>query len=1320
MRQALTTALRRVPRFAARALRFVLVALLVLPVLVVALLGGAVLWANTDGGRAFVERQAAAFVPGLSLQGLTGPLPGRIGVARLAMADAAGAWLEVEDAEVALDLTALLRRDLRITSATARRIALHRLPPAADPPPPRDPAAPLIPALPSLPVAVHLDRLALERIELGAPVVGVAAVLTAEGTASLAGGALSARVDARRIDAPAEARLVLDLAPGADRLVARLDASEPAGGLLATGLGLPDRAARARLSLDGPASGARLELDASLGEDIALTAQGEVRAAPDGAAGARIDLRIAAAPLLPAELRAAAMPAEVTLHAAIDAARRVALNRLALRVPAGEATAQGSADLAAETLDITARATIGASRVLGALLPPVAQWTSLGIEARATGAMAAPRIAIDAAVQGFGSDTPALAAALGGAPRVTLRAALPDRIDSLVIDGAALRVSAAGDVGATLDATLGVTAADLAPLVPGLAGGLQAQARLTGPRDDPSIALTARGERLERDGQVLEAPELSLSIATPFSAPRAEGSLRATYAGLPATLDLHGVPEGEALRLDRLVFAFGPARLEASGVVDPRAATFAGDVTLDVAELAPFSALAGTPMAGRAGLRATLDIRDGAQGFDVTAEVPQARIAGTALEGRLTARGTLDALDAALEARADDARLATRVSVASVGDSDGTAPVGARGGVAPAGAPANVAPAGAPGPAAAPPEPAPPAAARRIEVPDLLLRRGADSLRLGAPARILVNPDGAIVIESLALTTSRGGTLRAEGRWGPEAADLRVTLAALPAAAIAALAAPGQSIEGSIAGEARITGPVAAPSARLRLDASGLRNADPSFRGMPAARLVIEGTAGATGADLRLDANAGTALRASGTARVTGGFGATAPLAARLEASADLAALTGPLLAAGAQRVTGRATVNAEAAGTLGAPRLSGRASLANGSFRDLAQGIALTDMAATLRAEGDRLVVERFDARTAGGGTLAVAGSVSPAAPGLPADLTLTARRARPLRSDLVTTVFDADLRLAGRLLEDARLSGRVAVNRMDITVPERLPAAVQTLPGVRERGRRPAGTPPLAPPAPPGTASALPPIAIEIAVEAPRAVFVRGRGIDAEFGGTLGIGGTIVAPQVSGGLAMRRGSLVFFDRRLDFRRGAVSFDAGTLVPTLDFLASSRAREVTANITITGPANDPKLEFSSTPELPQDEILSRLLFDRRANELSPFQLAQLAQILAGAAGIDTPNAGGILDRIRRTLALDRLSVGEERNRENTRTQGATLETGRYVADGVYLGIRQGTEGGPPRVGVQVDIAPRVRLEAETGGNSAGGDRVGLSFEWEY
>ncbi|MBP0463228.1 translocation/assembly module TamB domain-containing protein [Roseomonas sp. PWR1] len=1262
-----------------RALRSIGLTLLALPVLLLVILAGGLVWANGEGGRATIARLAEDAVPGLRIQGLASPLPARLAVGRLTMSDEAGAWVELEDAAIALDLMALLGREVRVTALTARRVALHRLPPGdSTPPPPPDPDAPLVPALPELPVALRLDRLAVERIELGAAVAGIDAVLAVEGEASLASGALAARLALRRLDAPAEARIALDLAPGADRLSARIEAAEPPGGLLATALGLPGRAAALRLSLDGPARGARLDLAASLGDDITLAAGGTVRAAPDGAAGAALTLRLAAAPLLPEALRAAAMPAEVALDGEIDAARRVTLRRFAVQAPAARAEASGGADLAAERLDLALRLSVGESTAFGALIPPVARFAGITAEARASGAMRAPAIALDLAATGFASDTPALAAALGATPRLSLRGALPDRIEALSIDGAGARVTAEGLVGETLDATIRARVADLAPLVPGLAGALAAEARLTGPRGDPSLALTARGERVARGAEVLEAPDLALNVATPLSAPRAEARLTATYAGLPVALDLAAAPEGERIRLARLAARFGPASLDAAGLADRAAATFQGNATLDVTDLAPFSSLAGMRLAGRVALRAVLDLRDGMQGFDATLDVPEARVDGTALAGRVAARGTLAAAEAEIEARAQDARLTTRARLTQEGD------------------------------------------ARRVDIAEMLLRRGADSLRLTAPARVTLAADGGIALAGIALTTSRGGTLRAEGTWGPEQADIRATLAALPVAGIAALAAPDLAARGTISAEARITGPVGDPAARFRLEATGLAIADPAFRGLPPARLLVEGTAGARGADLRLDAAAGAVLRANGTARLPGGFAGTAPLAARLEANADLGAIAGPILAAGSQRVAGRLALAMEAGGTLAAPALTGRATLSGGAFRDLAQGVTLSEIEAVLRAEGDRVVIDRFAARTPGNGTIGIGGTLSPLAPGLPAELTLTARGARPLRSDLASGVFDADLRLVGRLLEQARLDGRVEIKRLDITVPEKLPPSVRRIEGVRERGRRPPNTPPLDPPRPAGAPSGLPDIALAIEVAAPRAVFVRGRGIDAEFGGTMNVGGAIAAPAVTGGLSLRRGNISIFDRRLDFRRGTIAFDAGTLVPSLDFLAASRAREVTANVTVTGPATDPRIEFSSTPELPQDEILSRLLFDRRASELSPFQLAQLAQVLAGAAGIETPGAAGILDRIRRTLALDRLAVGEDRRPDGGRGQGATLETGRYVAEGVYVGVRQSSEGGAPRVGVQIDVLPRVRIEAETGGNSAAGDRVGLSFEIEY
>jgi translocation and assembly module TamB len=92
---------------------------------------------------------------------------------------------------------------------------------------------------------------------------------------------------------------------------------------------------------------------------------------------------------------------------------------------------------------------------------------------------------------------------------------------------------------------------------------------------------------------------------------------------------------------------------------------------------------------------------------------------------------------------------------------------------------------------------------------------------------------------------------------------------------------------------------------------------------------------------------------------------------------------------------------------------------------------------------------------------------------------------------------------------------------------------------------------------------------------------------------------------------------------------------------------------------------------------------------------------------------------------VREGLGLDRLAVGSAEQRPGSATNGeedrpgATLEAGRYVADGVYVGVRQGTEPGTSRVGVRVDLTPRLRLEAETGDREAG-NRVGVSWEWQW
>ena len=77
----------------------------------------------------------------------------------------------------------------------------------------------------------------------------------------------------------------------------------------------------------------------------------------------------------------------------------------------------------------------------------------------------------------------------------------------------------------------------------------------------------------------------------------------------------------------------------------------------------------------------------------------------------------------------------------------------------------------------------------------------------------------------------------------------------------------------------------------------------------------------------------------------------------------------------------------------------------------------------------------------------------------------------------------------------------------------------------------------------------------------------------------------------------------------------------------------------------------------------------------------------------AGATGlIDEDSGGGFLSRIGRSLGLDKLGVGSG-------SSGALgVEAGGYLGDGIYLNVDPGATTGQPRVGVEVELTPRLKV----------------------
>ena len=230
----------------------------------------------------------------------------------------------------------------------------------------------------------------------------------------------------------------------------------------------------------------------------------------------------------------------------------------------------------------------------------------------------------------------------------------------------------------------------------------------------------------------------------------------------------------------------------------------------------------------------------------------------------------------------------------------------------------------------------------------------------------------------------------------------------------------------------------------------------------------------------------------------------------------------------------------------------------------------------------------------------------------------------------------------------------------------------------------------------------------ALDLTLSAPNRIFVRGRGVDAELGGDLRLTGTSAAPVAVGAFELRRGRLSVVGQRLDFTRGRLAF-AGDLAPDLDFLAETRAGDVTAQIVVTGPASQPAFAFASQPALPQDEVLSRLLFAKASGNLSAFQALQLAQALAQFSGGGGPD---VFDRTRRALGVDSLDI------TTGASGGAALGASRYIGDRLSVGVRAGAKPEDSAATATIDLTRRLKVQGEVGAD--GRSSLGVGAEWEY
>ncbi|HEV8679776.1 MAG TPA: translocation/assembly module TamB domain-containing protein, partial [Stellaceae bacterium] len=234
------------------------------------------------------------------------------------------------------------------------------------------------------------------------------------------------------------------------------------------------------------------------------------------------------------------------------------------------------------------------------------------------------------------------------------------------------------------------------------------------------------------------------------------------------------------------------------------------------------------------------------------------------------------------------------------------------------------------------------------------------------------------------------------------------------------------------------------------------------------------------------------------------------------------------------------------------------------------------------------------------------------------------------------------------------------------------------------------------------------------------------RGHGLDSEWRGQLEIAGTSASPAITGTLEAVRGSFDLLGKNFRLTRGAILFEGGDKFdPRLDIATEVTASDIVAQAVIGGLASAPTVTLSSTPAVPQDEILSRVLFNRGLGQITVGEGLQVAQAAATLAG----GGPGVLDRLRSGLGLDRLSFGApapgvaSSNLNPAAGGSATsnstaISGGKYVAEGVYVGATQGTTPQSSKVTVEIELRPRVTVETDL--SQTGGSGIGLNYKYDY
>ncbi|MEZ0244869.1 MAG: translocation/assembly module TamB domain-containing protein, partial [Sphingomonas sp.] len=234
-----------------------------------------------------------------------------------------------------------------------------------------------------------------------------------------------------------------------------------------------------------------------------------------------------------------------------------------------------------------------------------------------------------------------------------------------------------------------------------------------------------------------------------------------------------------------------------------------------------------------------------------------------------------------------------------------------------------------------------------------------------------------------------------------------------------------------------------------------------------------------------------------------------------------------------------------------------------------------------------------------------------------------------------------------------------------------------------------------------------------LDLTIRADNKLFISGMGLESEWRARITVTGTTANPLIGGTATVVRGTYDFAGRRFTINRGTIRFaDRELYNPSIDIGATANTEGVTAILTISGTAQTPRIAFTSSPALPQDEVLSRILFGSAVTNLSATEAIQLAGALNSLRG----SGGGLnpLGKLRSVVGIDRLRI---LSADDVSGRGTALAAGQYITDDIFIEVITDARG---FTATQLEIALSNALSILSSTSSFGGTGVSVRYSRDY